>query len=55
MKSYGLSLRRKTFMVQIDPNQLIEKLESFVLHVRDIVMKHVFDAVKIIAMDQTPV
>ena len=56
MKRYGLSLRRKTSMAQEDPDQLIDKLVSFVLHVRRIAIKHAFfDAANIIAMDETPV
>ena len=55
MKRYGLSLRRKTSMAQKDPDQLIDKLVAFVLHVRRVSMKHLYDAADIIAMDETPV
>ena len=55
MKRYGLSLRRKTSMAQKDPDQLIDKLAAFVLHVRRVSMKHLHDAADIIAMDETPV
>ena len=51
MKRYGLSLRQKTFMAQKDPDHLINKLVAFVLHVRRVSMKHLYDAASIIAMD----
>ena len=53
MKQYGLSLRRKTSMAQKDPDQVIDKLVAFVLHVCRIAMKHPFKASDIIAMDET--
>ena len=34
MKRYGLSLRRKTTIAQHDPNHLIDKLVSYILHTR---------------------
>ena len=52
MKRYGLSLRQKTSMAQKDPDQLIDKLVAFVLHVRLVSMKHLYDAADIIAMDE---
>ena len=55
MKRYGLSLRRKTSMAQKDPDQVIDKLVAFVLHVRRIAMKNPFKASDIIAMDETPI
>lgn len=55
MKRYGLSLRRKTSIAQKDPDQLIDKLVAFVLHVRRLSMKHPYKAADIIAMDETPV
>ena len=55
MKRYGLPLRRKTFMAQKDPDQLIDKLVTFVLHVRCVSMKHPYDVANITAMDETPV
>ena len=47
-------LQRKTSVAQKDPDQLIGKLVSFALHVRRLAMKHSYDAVDIIAMDETP-
>ena len=41
-------------MAQKDPDQFIDKLVSFVLHVRRLAMKNPYDAVDIIAMDETP-
>ena len=55
MKRYGLSLRWKTSMARKDPDQLIDKLVAFVLHVRRVSMKHLYDAADIIVMDETPV
>ena len=55
MKRYGLSLPRKTSMAQKDPDQLIDKLVAFVLHVCRVSVKHLYDAADIIAMDETPV
>ena len=55
MKRYSLSLQRKTSVVQKDPDQLIDKLESFVLHVHRLVMKHSYNAADIIAMDDIPI
>ena len=55
MKRYGLSLRRKTSMAQKDPDQVIDKLVAFVLHVRRIAMKHQFKAFDIIATVETPI
>lgn len=52
MNRYGLSLRRKTSMAQKNPDQLIDKLVAFVLHVRRVSMKQLYDAADIIAMDE---
>ena len=52
MKRYGLSLQ-KTSVAQKDPDQLIDKLVSFVLHVHHLAMKHPYDTANIIAMEQT--
>ena len=42
-------------MAQKDPDQVIDKLVAFVLHVRRIAMKNPFKASDIIAMDETPI
>ena len=55
MKRYGLSLRRKTSMAQKDPDQVIDKLVAFILHVRRVAMKQPFKASDNIAMDETPI
>ena len=55
MKRCGLPLRRKTSITQKDPDQVIDKLVAFVLHVRRIAMKYPFKASDIIAMDETPI
>ena len=54
MKPYGLSLRGKTSVAQKDPDQLIDKLVSFTLHVHRLAIKHPYNAVDIIAMDEDP-
>lgn len=55
MKRNGLSLRRKTYMAQQDPEQMIAKLVSCVIQVRRLQMKHNYSPCNIIAMDETPV
>ena len=40
MKCYGLLLQRKASVAQRDLDQLINKLVSFVFHLRRIAMKH---------------
>ena len=42
-------------MAQKNPDQLINKLVAFVLHVCLVSMKHSYDAANIIAMDETPI
>ena len=42
-------------MDQKDPDQLIDKLVSFVLHVSRLAMKHPYDVANIITIDETPV
>ena len=42
-------------MAQKDPHQLIDKLVSYVFHVRRLAMIYPYDAANIIAMDETPV
>ena len=55
MKRNGLSLRQKTSVAQKVPDQLIDKLVSFVIHVRRFAIKYNYDVSDIIAMDETPV
>ena len=54
MARHGLSLRRKT-VAQKDPEQLIDKLVGYVLHIRRFCMKYNYLPSSIIAMDETPV
>ena len=55
MKRNGLSLRRKTSVAQQDPERIVGKLVSYVMHVRKLQEKHKYSASDIIAMDETPV
>ena len=55
MKRYSLSLQQKTSVAQKNPDQLIDKLVSFVLNVHRLVMKHSYSAADIIAMDDIPI
>ena len=40
MRRNGLSLRRRTTVVQYDPARVIDKLISYVLHVKRLTRKH---------------
>ena len=55
MRRNGLSLRRRTTVAQHDPDRVIDKLISYVLHVRCPTRKHKYLASNIIAMDETAV
>ena len=55
MHRNGLSLRRRTTVAQHDPARVIDKLISYVLHVRHLTSKHKYLASNIIAMDETAV
>ena len=55
MKRNGLSLQRKTSVAQQDPERMVGKLVSYVMHVRRLQEKHKYSASDIIAMDETPV
>ena len=55
MKRNGLSLRRRTSIAQKDPEQLVNKLVSYILQARRLEMKCKFDPSNIYAMDETPV
>ena len=52
MARHGLSLRRKTTVAQKDPEQLIDKLVGYVLHIRRFCMKYNYLPSSIIAMDE---
>ena len=54
-KKICLSLRRGTTTIQKDPANLIDKLGSYVLHVRRLSRKFKFTADSIIAMDEAAV
>ena len=55
MKRNNLSLRRKTSVVQKDPDLLISKIVSYILRVRRLQMKYSYQSSDIIAFDETPV
>ena len=55
MRQNRLSLRRRTTVAQHDPARVIDKLISYVLHVRRLTSKHKYLASNIIAMDETAV
>ena len=54
-KRNGLSLRRKTSVAQQDPERMVGKLVSYVMHVRRLQEKDKYSDSDIIAMDETPV
>lgn len=54
-KRNGLSLRRKTFVAQQDPERMIAKVVSYVIQVRWLQKKHKYSHSNINAMDETPV
>ena len=51
MRRHGLSLRRRTTIGQKDPQQLINRLVSYVIHARRMQMRCNFKASQIYAMD----
>ena len=55
MRRHGLSLRRRTSIGQKDPQQLINRLVSYVIHARRMQMRCNFKASQMYAMDETPV
>ena len=55
MRQNGLSLRRRTTAAKHDPARVINKLISYVLHVRRLNRKHKYLASNIIEMDDTAV
>ena len=55
MKRNGLSLRGKTSIFQKDPEQLIEKLVSYIIQVRRLTTKFKYAELNIIAMDEKPI
>ena len=55
MKRNNLSLRRKTSVAQKDPDLLISKIVSYILHVRRFRTKYSYQPSDIIAFDETPV
>lgn len=54
-KRNGLSLRRKTFVAQQDPERMMAKVVSYVIQVRWLQKKHKYSHSNINAMDETPV
>ena len=55
MRRNHLSLRRKTSVAKKDPDRLVAKIISYVLHVRRLQSKNNYSPCNIIAMDETPV
>ena len=55
MRRNHLSLRRKTSVAQKDPDRLVAKIVSYVLHVRRLQSRNNYNPCDIIAMDETPV
>ena len=55
MRCHGFSLRRKTRTTQKDPSHLIDRLVSFVMHVRRLQRQYNFTPHNIVAMDETAV
>lgn len=55
MKRNDLSLRRKPSVAQQDPDRMVAKLVSYVIHVRRLQEKHKYKASDIIGTDETPV
>ena len=55
MKRHNLSMRRKTSVVQKDPDLLIAKIVSYILRVRRIRIRYSYQPSDIIAFDETPV
>ncbi|PFX15674.1 Pogo transposable element with KRAB domain [Stylophora pistillata] len=55
MKRNRLSLRRKTYVPQEDPERMVAKLKSCVIQVRRLQEKHKYKPSDISAMDETPV
>ena len=54
MKPNGFPLQIGTSIAQKDPDELVDKLVSFVLHVRRLSQKYQYQASDIIAMDEKP-
>lgn len=54
-KRNGLSLRRKTFVAQQDPERMITKVVSYVIQVRWLQKKPKYSHSTINALDETPV
>ena len=55
MRRHGFSLRRKTTTAQKDPFFLVDRLVSYITHVRRLQKQHSFALSDILAMDKTPV
>ena len=55
MRRHGLSLRRRTSVAQKDPEQLIGKLVSFLIHAKKLQMKFNFEPSQIYSIDETAV
>ena len=54
-KRHGLSLRQRTSVAQKDPDQLINRIVSYLIQARRLQQKFTFAPSNIYAMDETPV
>ena len=55
MQRNGLSLRRRTTEAQKDPDQLVDKLVSYILNARRLFRLHQYTPADVISMDETAV
>ena len=55
MRRHGFSLRSKTTTAQKDPSFLMDRLVSYIVHVRQLEKQHSFALSDILALDETPV
>ena len=55
MRRHGFSLRRKTTTAKKDPSYMIDRIVSYVLHIRRLQKQFNFRDADIIVMDETPV
>ena len=53
MSRNGLSLPCRTNRAQKNPEQIIDKVISYILHVRQLIQRNNYDFDSIIAMDET--
>ena len=54
VRRHGFSLRKKSTTAQKDPSFLVDRLVSYIIHVRRLQEQHSFALSDILAMDETP-